>query len=110
MYVIDGEGNLKAKLMSTSFPLGVVDDATFSSVGNIVLDRKDTVLMLTDGILETSSPEHQMFGEARTVRLLQRHRKLPARRILEALQNQLREFSRQADILDDVTAVILKIN
>ena len=29
-YLIDGEGNLKAKLVSTAFPLGVVENASFS--------------------------------------------------------------------------------
>ncbi len=107
-YVIDGAGNLKTRLTSTSFPLGVVADATFPAVGNIVLERKYIMLMLTDGILETSSPEHEMFGEKRTIQFLQRHRELPARNIIEGLYCQLHEFSRRSVLVDDVTAVILK--
>jgi PAS domain S-box-containing protein len=108
-YVIDGNGKLKARLTSTSFPLGVVEKATFPSVGNICLARDDIMLMLTDGILETSSPDSQLFGEERTIELLERHRNLPARRILEALHRKLREFSKETGLLDDVTAVILKV-
>lgn len=109
-YIIDESGHLKAKLTSTTLPLGVLSDASFPMVRNIRLDRNDTMLMLTDGVLETPSPDHQLFGEARTIQLLQRHRHLSAPRIFEALHHRLREFSQQAVLADDITAVILKIH
>lgn len=109
-YVINREGELRARLTSTAFPLGVVENATFPSAGNFHLECNDVLLMLTDGILETSSPEHQMFGEKQTIEVLRRHRSLPAHRILDALQRQLRTFSKGAELIDDITAVILKIN
>ena len=109
-YIVSGDGELKTRLVSTSFPLGVVEGATFPAVGKVGLDPDDVMLMLTDGILEASSPESLMFGEKRTVQLLRRHRHLPARRILEALHRRLREFSKEAGLIDDVTAVILKIS
>lgn len=108
-YVVDREGRLKAKLLSTSVPLGVLPDATFPSVRGIRLERDDTMLMLTDGILETPGPGRHLFGEARTVEVLQRHRRFPARRILESLHHRLCEFSGESVLSDDVTAVILKI-
>lgn len=108
-YVVDGGGNLKAKLVSTSFPLGVLSDATFPVVKDVRLDHKDTMLMLTDGILETPAPDRRLFGEARTVRLLQDHRDLPARTILDTLHRRLCEFSQQTVLSDDVTAVVLKV-
>lgn len=109
-YLIDGEGKLKAKLVSTAFPLGVVENASFPSVQNVCLERNDVLLMLTDGILEAISPENQMFGERRTIEVLQQHRHLPAHRILDALQRRLRAFSKETGLLDDITAVILKLD
>lgn len=109
-YVLNEKGELKQKLVSTSLPLGVLPDATFPTMGNIRLESKDTMLMLTDGVLETPGPDHRLFGEARTIQFLQRHRNLSARSILEALHHQLCEFSQHAVLSDDVTAVVLKIN
>ncbi|MHB8898417.1 MAG: PP2C family protein-serine/threonine phosphatase [Thermoguttaceae bacterium] len=109
-YVIDHHGHLKAKLVSTSLPLGVLSEATFTEVGDIQLDRNDTLLMLTDGILETAGPDRRLFGEARTLQLLQRDRGLPPRSILEGLHRELCEFSGQTVLADDVTAVILKVD
>ena len=108
-YVVDRQGRLKARLVSTSLPLGVLADATFISVNDVQLDPSDTFLMLTDGILETPGPDHRLFGETRTIELIQRHRTLSASRILEALHQQLCDFSHQSVLSDDVTAVILKV-
>ncbi len=109
-YVVDKNGQLKAKLVSTTLPLGVLSDTTFTSVGSVRLQRHDTMLMLTDGVLETPGPDHRLFGETRTLRLLQRHRNLSARRILEVLHRQLCEYSQQDVLSDDVTAVVLKVD
>ncbi len=108
-YVVDRQGRLKARLVSTSLPLGVLADATFISVNDVQLDPSDTLLMLTDGILETPGPDHRLFGEMRTVELLQSHRTLPAGKILEALHQHLCDYSQQSVLSDDVTAVILKV-
>ena len=107
-YIVDRDGKLRARLTSTSFPLGVVGGASFPATGNIRLQQGDIMLMLTDGVLETSSPDGRLFGEEQTIQLVQRHRHLPARRILEALHRKLQDFSQEAGRIDDVTAVILK--
>lgn len=108
-YVIDGRGDLKAKLVSTSFPLGVISEAAFATTRTVPLDRKDTMLMLTDGVLETSSPDRNLFGEERAIDLLRRHRHLAPACIFDAIHRRLREFSQGTALTDDVTAVILKI-
>jgi PAS domain S-box-containing protein len=108
-YVVNGAGDLKARLPSTSFPLGVIAGASFPVVNTLTLARKDVMLMLTDGTLETPSPDQQPFGEARTIQLLQRHRGLSASSILDTLHRQVRDFSKRDTLVDDVTAVVLKI-
>ena len=108
-YVMDDKGNVKARLVSTCLPLGVLPDVAFPSVADVQLERGDLLLMLTDGILETSDPGHELFGETRMLELLRRHRELPPDCILAALHDELREFSGESLLRDDVTAVILKV-
>ena len=67
------------------------------------------LLLLTDGIPETESPDGQQFGMQRATQLVYQHRKSPANEILESRHQALRKFSGEASPTDDITAVLVKV-
>jgi len=109
-YVLDASGNVKALLKHTGVPLGIPPRAPYAAAPAIPLSAGDIVLLLTDGIEETSSPEDDFFGVQRILDVARVHSKGPAREILEALCDGVRDFSQNQPQLDDLTAVIIKVN
>jgi serine phosphatase RsbU (regulator of sigma subunit) len=65
----------------------------------------DTLALYTDGITESFNPADEEFGEQRLVDTLRRHRHLPSQQLLDAVVNELRQFSPHEQH-DDITLII----
>jgi serine phosphatase RsbU (regulator of sigma subunit) len=100
---------VRAELTSTALPLGVLEDAEFPPGEPVALQAGDTVLVLTDGILEAESPDGGRFGTERALEVVRRHLHEPAHEILEKLHRAVLDFSRREDPSDDLTAVLIKV-
>ena len=75
------------------------------------LERGDTVLLLTDGVLEASSPEGgALFGEERVLEVVSASRGKTAAEIVEDLFRAIRGFTRREKPTDDMTAVVIKVD
>ena len=61
-YVLDASRKVKARLESTSLPLGIKQDAEFPAGEPVALKPGDMILLITDGILEARSPAGGYFG------------------------------------------------
>jgi PAS domain S-box-containing protein len=108
-YVIAADGGVKQLLKRTGIPLGIRPDTNYSGDAHVDLTGGDIVLLLTDGIEETMAPDESFFGIERTLDVVRANRDKPAREILEQLYRAVREFSRNAPQLDDVTAILFKV-
>jgi len=108
-YVLDSSGAVKAELESTGLPLGVQPEAEFPEGGSIVLEPGDTLLLLTDGILEARSPEEVPFGVDRALETVRANRNGTAGEILKSLIRAACDFSRREAPLDDMTAIAVKV-
>jgi len=107
--VLDRAGNLKAQLASTAIPLGILHETTFPVAGPIALEPGETVVLLTDGVLEAGSAPNDLFGIGRVVQTVRAHLDKPAREITESLRRAVCEFSQRQTPLDDVTVVVIKV-
>jgi sigma-B regulation protein RsbU (phosphoserine phosphatase) len=107
--VLDPAGKIKARLPRTGIPLGLRPDTEYVATPEMRLDRGDIVLLLTDGIEECADPKDNLFGLEATLEVVRAQRHQPAQRIVEALYDAVRLFSRPAPQLDDVTAIIIKV-
>jgi serine phosphatase RsbU (regulator of sigma subunit) len=107
-YVFDTDGEVKARLESTGLPLAVIPDAHYTTEAAPPLQPGEVALLLTDGIVEAHGPEGELFGLDRVLRLVKAHRHRPAREILTALYDEVREFCGRGAQLDDMTAIVLK--
>ncbi|HLE60735.1 MAG TPA: CHASE domain-containing protein, partial [Thermoanaerobaculaceae bacterium] len=63
-YVLDRSGAVRAELKSCCQPLGVFPNLAYTQAPAIALEAGDTLVLLTDGILEATSAEGREFGRA----------------------------------------------
>ena len=107
-YVLDASGEVTI-LDSTSLPLGIDGTTVVPNGDSITLVPGQILLLFTDGFPEAMSPQGELFGNARVLDIVQSHRDQSAREILETLFAEIRKFSHPAPLLDDATAVVLKV-
>jgi serine phosphatase RsbU (regulator of sigma subunit) len=108
-YVLNSEGVVSTMLTSGDLPLGIVPDVEYVSSSPVVLQPGDTVLLLTDGIVEAHLADDTLFGVHQTLEVIRSNRARPAREIVDALYAEVRAFCRDGVQLDDMTAVVVKI-
>jgi sigma-B regulation protein RsbU (phosphoserine phosphatase) len=107
-YIFDAAGNIRSLLKRTGIPLGMRPDTQYLAAPEITLAPGDLVLLLTDGIEETSSPDESLFGLERIFEVVRSLRAQPAREIVEGLYQAVRAFANQAAQVDDITAIVIK--
>jgi PAS domain S-box-containing protein len=108
-YVLDEHGKVRAVLESTSIPLGVELTAEFSSAPGITLLPGDLLFLFTDGCTETLSSEDSRFGIERALDAVRAHCHERPDEIVQALFRAMADFSGNHALLDDITAVIIKV-
>lgn len=108
-FVLDRHGAVKATLNSTDLPLGVKPSVDFPVGTSVALAPGDLVLLLTDGVLDTHSPEGVWFRATGALEVVRAHRTESARAITEALYDAVLDFARGTALADDVTVVVIKI-
>lgn len=55
------------------------------------------------------NPEGKMFGRSSLVNIIRRNKYGGAKQILDAVFNDLKQFRREAELEDDITLVVIKI-
>lgn len=109
-FILNRDGGVKRKLPRTGIPLGLRPDTTYESSSEIRLEPGDLVLLTTDGIEETISSDDKLFGNERLLEVVRANQKRPAREIVDALYLAACQFSGNTPQLDDVTAIVIKVD
>ena len=92
----------RVPLVSRHLPLGVLEPADFKDNCELYsLEVGDRIFLLSDGVLETSNPAEQMFGESRLLNVFAANRQPD--RLFEEIQQALSAFRGKAQ--DDVSMV-----
>lgn len=89
-------------------PLGLTASLTCQA-GTIEVDSGDLLVLYTDGLVESQSPSHQMFGKRRLRELMYRSAHLRPWEVRDAIVTSMLEFSGGATLKDDVTIVVARI-
>jgi serine phosphatase RsbU (regulator of sigma subunit) len=106
-YLFHGDGSLET-LIATTTPLGIDESDKILFAPEQPMEPGEILLLLTDGIPEAKSSAGKYFGIERVAEVIGQHRDRPARNIVDALFESLREFAGNGSFLDDVTAVVVK--
>jgi phosphoserine phosphatase RsbU/P len=107
-YILDRAGTVKAELTSTGLPLGPFADAEFGTRSGLALDPGDTLLLITDGIVESEAPDGRFFEEEATLETVRACLHEPAAVIVRTLYEAARAFGQGGPQNDDMTVVVCK--
>jgi PAS domain S-box-containing protein len=108
-FILGADGKVSRTLPRTGVPLGIGPDTVYTSSSNIELKSGDLILLSTDGIEETISPDNVLFGNDRMLDVIRSHQTKPAAEIVRALYDSVRQFSKNTPQIDDVTAIVIKV-
>jgi sigma-B regulation protein RsbU (phosphoserine phosphatase) len=96
------------ELNSTGPVLGVGLRASWPS-GLLRMDTGDKLILLTDGVPDTMSPQGRRFGRDRACRVLAEHRAAGPAETLEALAAALARHRAGKPLTDDVTVLAVEV-
>jgi len=102
-FLLRRDGALE-RLDSTATVLGLFKEWD-CSIAERELSPGDTLLLYTDGIVESFDDAGEEFGEQRLLEALRRHRHLPARPLLDSVLAEVRAFSPRNQF-DDITLIV----
>ena len=108
-FLLDKTGVVNLTLGATGVPLGLFSHASFSSEVLPFSDPGQVLLLPTDGIIESKSPDSKPFGDKRTIDCVASHRHESAHRIVEDLHKAVKAHAKNLSQLDDITAVVVKV-
>ena len=94
------------RLDSTATVLGVFREWD-CSIGECRLFPGDTLALYTDGVTESYNAAEEEFGEQQLIAALQRNRELSSQSLLEAIVEEVRQFSPHEQH-DDITLIVAK--
>jgi serine phosphatase RsbU (regulator of sigma subunit) len=108
-HVLDRSGALKATLESTGMPLGLLSDTRLPCNEERLLEPGDTVVFLTDGILECRGSDGEYFEVTGVLDTIRTHIDEPAQQIVHRVHEAAGRFSKGRNREDDMTIVVCKL-
>lgn len=104
--VIDKKGKIQ-RLESCGLCLGMFPSTSYKA-SKITLDVGDKAILFTDGITESRNKDNKDFDEEGLIKLIQKHSKLSAKKLLEKINEEVDSFISGAERMDDMTIVIIQ--
>lgn len=108
-YVLRPSGEVAAMLSSSSPPLGFSASQEFQSGGFVPIEHGGTIVLLTDGITESTDAADVMFGAERALDFIRDHRDRSASELAQGLHEAARAFAGGEPQTDDSTSIICKV-
>ena len=96
------------ELQGEGLILGVSPDATYAE-HQFRLQRDDTLVLYTDGVIEAVDPQMDAFGEDRLRKALRENATRSARALAEAVHSRVIEHTAGRDLNDDFTLTVTKL-
>ena len=106
-YLLHPARGMVQPLHKGGIALGVMDPISLKDQ-ELVLDPGESLVLYTDGITETFSPEAEAFGEARLQARLESLLGKTAREIVEGIEQSLDGFRADAELDDDYTLLVIR--
>jgi anti-anti-sigma factor len=109
-YVVDRAGRVKHVLESTGLPLAIDVDTRFVLGPTVELGDGDTVVFLTDGVLEAAPTTRRQFGTEACLGVVRASLDQGAAEIVERLYVAACQHAGRERLEDDVTIVVVKVS
>ena len=92
-----------------TFPIGILDEVDYKET-RLQLAPGDTLVFYTDGIVEATNEQGEMFGFERLLGLVQEARSTNADRLLKEILEKVSAFVGAAPQHDDLTAIAVSVS
>lgn len=102
------KSNRFVKLDANGLLLGVLPEVDFGEK-TVVLQPGDLLIMYTDGVIEASDANGNLFGYNRIEKLIAANSALPVRELVDKIFREVQLFSNSSDQADDITLQIMKV-
>ena len=87
--------------------LGPIENTDFNR-GFAFMEPGDLLVLYTDGILEATNAEGDIYDERRLIEFVKSNISLPAFEIIRGLFAEIRDFAGSVRLQDDTTAVVIR--
>jgi len=108
-YPVRAHGDACTPIELPGLPLGSFLGATFDEV-TLPLEKGDVFVFCSDGVSEAMNSRGEEFTSARLIDVVQRHRDLSAREIVQAVLQAVDDHRAGFAPNDDTTVVVLRMN
>ena len=95
------------KLKSGGLPIGIMDSFEFEE-SEFKFSPGDTLIMFSDGLIETRNSRNQQFGTERLMKILRQNAHLSPKELGSVLLNHIRQFAQSNNFSDDMTVMIIQ--
>lgn len=106
-YLLRRNNVVEALPLSQNFIVGVFDDFVYTN-STLKLEPGDAIILYTDGVTEAFNEERQQFGEKGLEKTLESVPGADSKEIIEAIKEDVTEFSGNEPQSDDITILSLK--
>lgn len=106
-YLLRRNNVVEALPLSQNFIVGVFDDFVYTN-STLKLEPGDAIILYTDGVTEAFNEEKQQFGEKGLEKTLKSVPGADSKEIIEAITEDVAEFSGNEPQNDDITILSLK--
>lgn len=106
--IISESGTSKVVKTEQDIALGIDDEHEFHN-GEIKLGVNESLILYTDGVIEATDADNNLFGEDRFIKYLEENHSLTMEELINNLTAQLVDFQSNRQF-DDITLLFLKRN
>ncbi len=97
------------RLQAGGLPLGIDAKAVYET-GSLRLERGDTLVVFTDGVIEAENDSEKDYGERRLLETIQQTKAPDASSMLKNIMSSVDSFVGTARQHDDITCLVLRID
>ncbi|MFC1529888.1 SpoIIE family protein phosphatase [Gemmatimonadota bacterium] len=108
-YVVNRSGEVLHELPSIRVPLGFLPDQNYPMSEPIRLDHGDSIVLLSDGVIETCNSDDVLFGPEGVHKVLQEECARSSSEIVEQLHAAARAHAAGRLQDDDISALVCKV-
>ena len=102
------EQNSINNLKSTAIPLAIFKDTTYE-IKTIAIEKGDSLLLYTDGIVEAKNNNNEMFSLDKLLSIFEYSIQLDSKKTLNNIVSSLNNFTQDCPIEDDTTILVIKL-
>jgi phosphoserine phosphatase RsbU/P len=95
------------RLLPTGAAIGLVEHAEFLQ-SEVTLRKGDTLLLYTDGVVESWNPRKELFGQERLEAHLGESGNFNPQQLIQSLRNRIQAFTEGGSPTDDTTIVAIR--